>query len=96
MIQSLGVDQQDNPDGQLGESASGKNGPELRRTPGFLAERQKAEISLKVTRDAGFTAKAEITNGGLLSIAVLVSSILLSTAVLVHVAVKEGKARNIL
>jgi hypothetical protein len=51
---------------------------------------------LKVAKDAGFSAKAEITNGGLLSIAVLVSSILLSTAVLVHVAVKGGTTGNIL
>lgn len=42
-------------------------------------------------RDAGFKARAEITNGGLLSIAALTSSILLTTTVLVHVAVRDGK-----
>ncbi len=94
MTQSLTANQQDDSDGELVKS--GKDGPELPTTPRFLSERQKAEVSLKVTRDAGFDAKAEITNGGLLSIAVLVSSILLSTAVLVHVAVKGGKTRNIL
>ncbi len=57
----------------------------------FLAQRQRAEVSLMVGRNAGFKAKAEITNGGLLSIAALVSSILLTTTVLVHVAVRDGK-----
>lgn len=57
----------------------------------FLAQRQRAEVSLMVGRNAGFRAKAEITNGGLLSIAALVSSILLTTTVLVHVAVRDGK-----
>jgi hypothetical protein len=33
----------------------------------------------------------EVTSGGLLSIGALVSAILLSTAVLVHVAVGEGR-----
>lgn len=57
----------------------------------FLAQQQRAEVSLMVGRNAGFKAKAEITNGGLLSIAALVSSILLTTTVLVHVAVRDGK-----
>ncbi|HEV7437433.1 MAG TPA: hypothetical protein VGO22_21625, partial [Pseudorhizobium sp.] len=57
----------------------------------FLAQRQHAEVSLMWGRDAGFKARAEITNGGLLSIAALVSSILLTTTVLVHVAVRDGK-----
>ncbi len=57
----------------------------------FLAQRQHAEVSLMFGRDAGFKARAEITNGGLLSIAALVSSILLTTTVLVHVAVRDGK-----
>ena len=95
MTQSLTANQQDNDNDELVEGSSGKHGPELSTMPGFLSERQKAEVSLKVTKDAGFSAKAEITNGGLLSIAVLASSILLSTAVLVHVAVKGGKTRKI-
>lgn len=57
----------------------------------FLEQRQFAETSLMFSKRAGFRARAEITNGGLLSIAVLVSSILLTTTVLVHVAVREGK-----
>ena len=54
----------------------------------------RAEVSLKVTKDIGFRAEAEITNGGLISIATLVSSILLSTAVLVHVAVSAQKRKG--
>jgi hypothetical protein len=42
-------------------------------------------------KDAGLKAKVEVSNGGLLSIAALVSSILLTTSVLVHVAVRDGK-----
>jgi hypothetical protein len=44
-----------------------------------------------LNKEAGFRATAEITNGGLLSITALVSSILLTTSVLVHVAVRDGK-----
>jgi hypothetical protein len=61
----------------------------------FLAQRQRAEVSLMLNPEAGFKAKAEITNGGLLSIAALVSSILLSTTVLVHVAIRDGKRRRL-
>jgi len=60
----------------------------------FLAQRQTAEISLMVTKDAGFKATAEISNGGLLTIGALVSSILLATTVLVHVAVRDSKRRR--
>lgn len=61
------------------------------RRPSFLEQRQYSKVSLMFSKRAGFRAKAEITNGGLLSIAVLVSSILLTTTVLVHVAVRDGK-----
>ncbi|PYE38801.1 hypothetical protein DFI02_1382 [Rhizobium sp. PP-F2F-G20b] len=55
---------------------------------------QRAEVSLMVTKDSGLRATAEITNRGLLSVAVLVSSILLSTAALVHVAATaKGRRR---
>lgn len=57
----------------------------------FHAQRHRAEVSLMVRPDAGFRAKAEITNAGLLFVAILVSSILLSTAVLVHVAVGDRR-----
>jgi hypothetical protein len=63
--------------------------------PAFLNDRQRAEVSLAVTKDSGLSAKAEISNGGLLSIAVLVSSILLSTAVLVHVATRDAARRRL-
>ncbi|MCF6367319.1 hypothetical protein [Rhizobium halophilum] len=69
-----------------------RDGPGLTGTHrSFLAQRQHAEVSLMFGRNAGFKARAEITNGGLLSIAALVSSILLTTTVLVHVAVRDGK-----
>jgi hypothetical protein len=58
-----------------------------------LRDVQRAEVSLMVTKDRGLRAKAEITNGGLLSIAVLVSSILLSTAVIVRVAADTRRWR---
>ncbi|MFN7093054.1 MAG: hypothetical protein ACK4P4_21190, partial [Allorhizobium sp.] len=61
------------------------------RGPSFLEQRQYAETSLMFSKHAGFKAKAEISNGGLLSIAALVSSVLLTTTVLVHVAVRDGK-----
>jgi hypothetical protein len=58
---------------------------------GFLGQRQRARVSLMVKSDAGFKAEAEITNGGLLSIAALVSSIMLTTTLLVHVAVRDAQ-----
>jgi hypothetical protein len=63
--------------------------------PAFLSDRQRAEVSLAVTKKSGLSARAEISNGGLLSIAVLVSSILLSTAVLVHVATRDATRRKL-
>lgn len=56
-----------------------------------LAQRQRAEISLMFGSNAGLRASADISNGGLLSIAALVSGVLLTTTVLVHVAMREGK-----
>lgn len=43
--------------------------------------------------DGGFRAKAEITTGGLILIAATVSSILISTAVLVQVAVSAQQRK---
>jgi hypothetical protein len=63
---------------------------EIDREP-VTTEIQRAEVSLMLTRDMGWKATAEITNRGLLSVAVLVSSILLSTAVLVHVAARSSR-----
>lgn len=51
----------------------------------------RAEVSLMVTKDVALKARAEITSGGLLAVAGLVSAILLSTAVLVHVAVRDSR-----
>lgn len=57
-------------------------------------ERQRAKVSMRINKHTGFEAEAEITNGGLLSIAALVSSILLSTAVLVRVAAREANRKH--
>ena len=51
---------------------------------------QRASVSLAFGRHAGLNATVKVTNGGLLSIAALVSAVLLSTAVLVHTAEKDG------
>jgi hypothetical protein len=58
-------------------------------------ERQKAEVEIRLTRGASFRAHVDVSSGGLLSIAALVSSILLSTAVLVHVATRDAKSKSI-
>lgn len=55
------------------------------------AERHRAEVSVTLSKRVSFSAKAEITSGGLLAIATLVSSILLSTAVLVSVAGRQTR-----
>ncbi|MBW6425207.1 hypothetical protein KX729_27610 [Rhizobium sp. XQZ8] len=65
------------------------------RDVGFLNQRQHAEVSLAFTETAGLKAGAQITNGGLLSIAALVSTILLSTAVLVHVATRDTHSKRL-
>lgn len=44
-------------------------------TDNSLPEVQRAEVSLMVAKESGFRARAEIANRGLLSVAVLVSSI---------------------
>jgi hypothetical protein len=49
---------------------------------------QRATVSLHVGKRTRFSAEVKITNGGLLSIAALVSTILLATAVLVDTAAK--------
>jgi hypothetical protein len=59
-----------------------------------LGQRHIADVSLMVSKRAGLKARAEITTGGLLSIAALVSTILLSTAVLVHVARDAAGSRR--
>jgi hypothetical protein len=54
-------------------------------------ETLRAAVSLKLGRVVDFEADAELTSAGLLSVAVLVSSILLSTTVLVAAAIRESK-----
>ncbi|MET3858566.1 hypothetical protein [Rhizobium sp. OAE497] len=49
----------------------------------------------KLTKNAGLRASVDVSSGGLLSIAALVSSILLSTAVLVHVATRDARSKSL-
>jgi hypothetical protein len=51
-----------------------------------LAERQRASLAVRIGRRWGVSASVEVTPAGLLAIGGLVSSILLSTAVLVRSA----------
>jgi Na+/H+-dicarboxylate symporter len=69
--------------------------PDGARDLGFLNQRQHAGVSLAFTETAGLKASAQITNGGLLSIAALVSTVLLSTAVLVHVATRDAHTKRL-
>ncbi|WP_165807527.1 hypothetical protein [Rhizobium rhizogenes] len=48
-----------------------------------------------MSKDAGLRASVDVSSGGLLSIAALVSSILPSTAVLVHVATRDARSKNL-
>ncbi len=52
---------------------------------------QQARFRLRFGRRAGLSGSVNVTDRGLLAIAVLVSSILVSTALLVGVSVREGK-----
>ncbi len=52
---------------------------------------QHARFALRIGQAGGIGADVAVTSGGLLSIGALVSAILLSTAVLVRVSVREGK-----
>jgi len=51
---------------------------------------QTGEVSLRMSEHAGFDMKVKLTSRGILAIGGLVSSILLSTAVLVAISVREG------
>jgi len=53
--------------------------------------RQTSEVSLRLGQHAGFDVKVKLTSRGILAIGGLVSSILLSTAVLVAVSVRESR-----
>ena len=39
--------------------------------PAFLSDRQRAEVLLSLPQDSGLTAKAEMSNGGVLSISTI-------------------------
>lgn len=52
--------------------------------------RQTAEVTLAAGKGFRLDARVAVTSVGLVAIGALVSSILLSTAVLVRVAVREG------
>lgn len=54
-------------------------------------DRQRSEIQLRFGRAFDIKASVDVSSTGLLAIAVLVSGILLSTAVLVRSAVREGR-----
>lgn len=70
----------------------GTNNSQERREPdAFLAQKQKAEMTVQVTETAKLVARVEVTSGGLLSIAALVSTILLSTAVLVQISARQAR-----
>ncbi len=58
-------------------------------------ERQRAEVKISFTKNAGLRASVDVSSSGLLSIAALVSGILLSTAVLVHVATRDARSKSI-
>lgn len=58
------------------------------------AARQRARASLRLGRGVSAAARVDVTSGGLLAIGALVSSILLATAVLVRVAVREAHRRD--
>ena len=55
---------------------------------------QRARLSLRVGKHSRISARVDVTSEGLLAIGGLVSSILLSTAVLVGVAVRGKNAKD--
>lgn len=56
-----------------------------------LDTRQTARASIRLGRHAKFQAEVDVTPGGLLSISAVVCGILLSTSVLVAVAIRESR-----
>ncbi|SFB61783.1 hypothetical protein SAMN03159496_05903 [Rhizobium sp. NFR07] len=58
-------------------------------------DRQRAEVEISFTENARLRASVDVSSGGLLSIAALVSSKLLSTAVLVHVATRDARSKSL-
>jgi len=58
---------------------------------GSHPSQQQARLTLRMGRNVGLDMRLRLTAQGILAVGGLVSSILLSTAVLVAVAVREGK-----
>jgi hypothetical protein len=78
-------------DTSVASSATDARSGSIRRN----GERQRAEVEIRVLKDAGLRASVDVSSGGLLSIAALVSTILLSTAVLVHVATRDARSKSL-
>ena len=53
-------------------------------------DRQRAKLRLRAGKRVSLTVGVDVSSGGLLSIGVLVSSILLSTAILVRAAAERS------
>lgn len=51
---------------------------------------QRTEATIRIGQHVELVARVEVTTPGLLAIGALVSAILLSTAVLVRVSIREG------
>jgi hypothetical protein len=54
-------------------------------------DRQRSEVSLRFGRAVDIKASVDVTSTGLLAITALVSGILLSTAVVVHSAMRKSR-----
>lgn len=66
--------------------------PADRNRPAPPRSRQRAKLSVRVGRRARVVASVSVTGGGLLAVGALVSSVLLSTAVLVRTATNGAAA----
>lgn len=64
---------------------------DLQKPDHVAGDRQRVEVRLRFGRACEFEAKVDVSSTGLLAITALVSGILLSTAVLVRSAVREGR-----
>jgi hypothetical protein len=63
----------------------------LEPTQEVVTDRQRGEVEVRIWKGLEFKAKVDVSARGLLAITALVSGILLSTAVLVSGAVREGR-----
>lgn len=60
----------------------------------LLNERQTTRASMRIGPNLRMGASVNVTTGGILAIGLLVSGILLSTAVLVGTSIRESRARR--